>query len=113
MKLLITAVGLITILATPALANEPSGRGVPTLNLQSCRDAQELDPTQSAAVQTCFDDEQSARDQLVTEWRTFSASDRQACSTETQAGGPPSYVELLICLQDARIARTIERGAQR
>jgi hypothetical protein len=57
-----------------------------------------------------MDDEQQAKDQLETQWLGFVNSDRFMCTTETvgekaDAGAtPPSYVELLTCVQDAQLA---------
>jgi hypothetical protein len=85
-----------------------AGDKVPTFELRSCRDAQSLDPTQTTAVRICMDDERSARSELEKQWLSFPAADRHSCGTEARAGGLPSYVELLVCLQDAQIARQIE-----
>jgi hypothetical protein len=81
---------------------------VPTFDLQPCRGAGALDPVRSGAAQSCMDDEQGARRELQKRWLSFPAADRRTCSAEIQAGGQPSYVELLVCLQDAPIARQIE-----
>ena len=61
-------------------------------------------------IKRCMDDEQQAKDQLETKWLGFVNSDRFMCTTETvgekaDAGAtPPSYVELLTCVQDAQLA---------
>jgi hypothetical protein len=52
-------------------------------------------------------DEQSARTTLVAQWESFAASDRVSCAQSEDAGGAPSYVELLTCLQMAKAARAI------
>ena len=85
-----------------------AGDKVPTFEVPSCRDAQSLDPTQTTAVRVCMDDEREAQSELAKQWLSFPATDRRSCSAEAQAGGLPSYVELLVCLQDAQIARQIE-----
>src|SRR5712664_3957204 len=60
----------------------------------------------SATVKRCVDDEQQAKDQLETQWSGFANSDRVMCTSETvgeksnESPTPPSYVELLTCLQD-------------
>src|ERR1700738_5141439 len=59
-----------------------------------------------ATIKRCMDDEQKAKDQLEIQWSGFANSDRVMCTTEAvgekaDAGAtPPSYVELLICIQD-------------
>lgn len=78
-----------------------------------CRRAPSLDPTQQGdAFQSCMNDEQGARTELAAQWLTFPAADRSSCTAETQAGGPPSYVELLVCLQDAKAARSLPAGSK-
>jgi hypothetical protein len=54
-------------------------------------------------VEGCFDDEKTAREQLVKEWRQFSGSDKTSCTDQTEYYHP-SYVELLSCLEIARDA---------
>ena len=53
-------------------------------------------------TKNCIKDEQNARDQLQTQWSQFAPAARASCSrNETDVSGvPPSYVELLTCLQD-------------
>jgi hypothetical protein len=54
------------------------------------------------STKNCIKDEQTARDRLQSQWSQFSPSGRASCSrNENDVGGvPPSYVELLTCLQD-------------
>lgn len=56
-------------------------------------------------LKKCVSDEQQALQQLQTEWSQFAESDRATCTTETNSGDTPSYVELLTCLQEARAVR--------
>jgi hypothetical protein len=44
------------------------------------------------------------RKKLVQEWPTFMAGDKAECTSESSAGGVPSYTELLTCLEMARDA---------
>jgi uncharacterized protein YecT (DUF1311 family) len=101
--------------ATAALATQlvlVAGDKVPSFDLRpSCHAAASIDPTLKATFQSCMDDEQGARRELEGQWLSFRAGDRRSCSAETQAGGPPSYVELLVCLQDAKTARGLESSA--
>jgi len=61
----------------------------------------------SGSVQTpakCAQDEQAARDQLQRLWPQFRQADASRCvQITTNPGGAPGYVELLTCLQAARI----------
>ena len=70
----------------------------------------------NATIKRCMDDEQQAKDQLETQWSGFVNSDRITCTAETlgenaDAGAtPPSYVELLSCVQDAQLARKLPKN---
>ena len=55
----------------------------------------------------CVKDEQTARDKLNDTWAQFSARERQRCTDLVHMGGPPSYVELLTCLEMAQQAKQI------
>jgi hypothetical protein len=59
--------------------------------------------------QTCLRLEREARTNLEAQWANFAADDRAECSAESSAGGSPSYVDLLTCLQMSRDARALER----
>jgi hypothetical protein len=69
----------------------------------------------NATIKRCTDDEQQAKDQLQTQWSGFANSDRVMCTGETvgeksdQSETPPSYVELLTCLQDQKLAKKLEK----
>jgi len=60
-------------------------------------------------VQKCLDDEQSARADLEKKWSGFADGDRGHCIREASAGGSPSYVDLLTCLELTRDARQLEK----
>jgi hypothetical protein len=69
-----------------------------------------------ATIKRCVDDEQQAKGQLQTQWSGFTASDRAMCTSETVGekadadATPPSYVELLSCLQDQQKARKLPKN---
>lgn len=61
----------------------------------------------------CEGDENSARAALQKQWSGFPLRERERCATMVQAGGSPSYVELLICLQTAaEAAKLPKRGLE-
>jgi len=70
----------------------------------SCRAAAVMTP---AGYDGCMNDEKNPRATLQSEWDRFSASERASCAQTTTMGGPPSYVELLTCLQMARDAHNL------
>jgi hypothetical protein len=63
------------------------------------------------SVKSCVQDEQQALDQLQTQWSQFASSDRVMCTDETTEGDgvPPSYVELLTCLQGQLLAQKLDK----
>src|SRR5258707_11497127 len=69
----------------------------------------------NATIKRCVDDEQQAKDQLQTRWSGFANSDRVMCTSVTvgvrgdESSTPPSYVELLTCLQDQQLARKLRK----
>jgi hypothetical protein len=62
-------------------------------------------------IKRCVRDEQQAQNQLQAQWSQFAPSDKAMCtSMTTESGGvPPSYVELLTCLQGQQIAKKLNK----
>src|SRR3954469_10602531 len=69
-----------------------------------------------ATIKRCVDDEQQAKDQLEAQWSGFANTDRISCTSEAVGSGadvqadPPSYVDLLTCIEDAQLARTLPKN---
>ena len=63
----------------------------------------------AGTIKRCADDEQKARDQLQTKWSGYANSDRTMCvaSTTADPSNPPSYVDLLTCLEDQQLGGLI------
>ena len=59
---------------------------------------------------TCMAQEEAGLAILKEQWAKFSAADRNRCVDMTRSGSSPSYVEVLTCLQDANLAREIEKS---
>jgi hypothetical protein len=84
---------------------------VPKLNIEpSCKTAGVEGMALGRTTQSCINDENGARDQLVKDWSTFSAADKSHCLSMVSTGGSPSYVELLSCLEMSRDAKKIAQG---
>jgi hypothetical protein len=92
--------------------------GVPQFNIErGCKfdSASAFDPNagMSATIKRCVD-EQRAKGQLETQWSGFVASDRAICTGATVGSKsdaiPPSYVDLLTCLQDQQLARKLPKN---
>jgi hypothetical protein len=84
--------------------------GIPTVDIQNtCKMAASAmvqlmgGSTAGNDTEICLGSEQRAREQLVKDWSTYSASDRSRC-TFTRAY-LPSYVEMLTCLEMERDVR--------
>lgn len=89
---------------------------VPKLNVEpSCRGAAQVAvpkadgqmPSAAEVRETCLGKERDAREQLTRQWKNFTAEHRASCIRSTSAGGTPSYVELLTCLEIAEEARKL------
>lgn len=80
----------------------------PTLDVEpSCRGGMSSGLTIRRDIDACMKGERAARDQLAKNWNTFSSADKIRCVEMTQMGGPPSYVEVLTCVEMADQARKI------
>jgi len=62
------------------------------------------------STKSCIRNEQAALDTLQSQWSQFGPSDRAMCAkNETDIPGvPPSYVDLLTCLQGQQIAKKMK-----
>ena len=65
----------------------------------------------NATIKRCADDEQKAKDQLQPLWSQFAPSDKKMCmeTTTDDPSSPPSYVELLTCLQGQQLVRKLPK----
>jgi hypothetical protein len=85
---------------------------VPTLNVEpGCRAAAKMGDNLNSSLQQCLADEKAAREQLEKEWTQFAPALRERCGALTRAGGDPSYVEVLICMQMGRDAAKMEKSS--
>jgi hypothetical protein len=106
MRIAIIPLALVAQL-TVAIADD-----VPNFNVEPvCRGISQqgglsLEPNKSVRqdYDGCIKSEMAAREQLVSQWSTFQASDRANCIGASSAGGLASYSGLLACLQMAKAA---------
>jgi hypothetical protein len=89
---------------------------VPNFNIErGCKidSASAFDPNAglNGTIKRCADDEQQAKDQLQTQWSQFLPSDKKMCNVQTtdDPATPPSYVELLTCLQGQQLVRKLPK----
>ncbi len=107
----IRCVAVIAALAAGPASDAFAARGdVPTIDIRNtCRIAAGAmvrlmgSTSMERDIEICLGSEQSARDQLVKDWDTYSSRDRERCVRT--AVYLPSYVEWLTCLEMERDAR--------
>ena len=110
----ITSVLMAVAMAVAASANVYAQHdGVPAFDMNpTCRGGAAEEGVnaedQKVTFETCIQQERRAQEELKTSWSTFAASDRHDCASAAEMDGPPSYVDLLVCLQD----RKFESGRQ-
>ncbi len=95
----------IVLVAAHTVAGE-----VPKLNITPTCRAASADTQVHRPQGACERDENQARATLEKQWSRYSPAERQRCTTMTLTGGPPSYVELLTCLQTAAEAAKLPKG---
>jgi hypothetical protein len=82
----------------------------PQLDLEpSCR-AAERTGLNGRSREACMNEENTARATLNDKWKDFTAAQQARCGSLVRMGGPPSYVELLTCLEMAEQAQKIPPG---
>jgi hypothetical protein len=85
--------------------------GPPTLEVgPSCEAAAQGSVVLGRDKKACLGDETTAQDTLKQNWSEYAASDKNECVGMVKTGGPPSYVELLSCVEILRDARNIRNG---
>jgi hypothetical protein len=78
----------------------------------TCRSPARLEASINKDGDACIAGERRARDELARNWAKFRPADQSRCTGLVQMGGPPSYIELLTCLEMARDARDLRnKGA--
>ena len=91
---------LASSLASASLAPASAAAGPPRLDVTKSCDA----ATEAAGRDRkfCLEDEDNARTMLTRDWSTYQPADTARCLAIVKSGGPPSYVELLLCLETGR-----------
>lgn len=88
---------LLSLSVSPAL---PVADTVPRFDIAaSCGSADKSATGIGRPVQACRDDEEKARTALETRWSEYPAGARSSCTADASLGGPPSYVQLITCLE--------------
>ena len=83
---------------------------VPKLNVRpSCESAAAGAVVASRNTESCLQDERGAQDQIIQNWSRYTPTDKAQCIGMVNTGGPPSYVELLACLEIMKDSREIDK----
>ncbi len=104
MIVLIPAVILAAQIAMPVANRTPQFNIEPT-----CKGAANASIAMRSERELCLEKEKKARLELDRQWADFPGGDRGRCIQSTSAGGIPSYVELLTCLEIARQVRELPK----
>jgi hypothetical protein len=100
------AVVMLGLPAAAALADGP-----PKLDVTvSCSGAARGALSVGRDKESCLADESAAQDVLAKNWSKYSAADKTQCVGNVKTGGPPSYVELLSCLEVMKDAKEIREA---
>jgi hypothetical protein len=83
----------------------------PTFDIgPTCRTAGENSIGPNRGPDACKRDEAEAHDKLVSVWGDYTPAERAHCVQMSGAGGSPSYVELLTCMELAKSAAALPPG---
>jgi len=84
---------------------------VPKLDMNpTCKAAEEGAVFIGRTKETCMTGENAAHEVLTRHWSQFHKVDKTTCVGKVNVGGPPSYVELLSCLEMMKHLRTIRES---
>ena len=105
---------LLGLRVTVAVADGPPKLDVTT----TCDAAARYSIVAGRDNEACLGDEREAERAIAQNWSKYNADDKTQCVGTVTTGGPPSYVELLSCLEimrdakDSREGNSLERSDQ-
>ncbi len=86
---------------------------VPELKYESsCRAAVQAAAMPNRDENACLQDEKTAKGKLQQQWGEFTAEQKSHCLRLLNAGGMPSYVELLTCAEMGKAAANLPAGSK-
>ncbi|MBN9452920.1 MAG: hypothetical protein J0I42_13310 [Bosea sp.] len=99
--MLAAGIVLLAISGNPAAAAIiPIADSPPRFDISAaCRDVGKSGVDVGRPASACQADEERARAELTARWHKFQPSARTTCVESASFGGPPSYVEVLTCLE--------------
>ena len=85
---------------------------VPELKYEaSCRAAVQAAAMPNRDENACMNDEKTAKNTLQQDWIEFTGDQKTHCIALLKAGGMPSYVELLTCLEMGKATTNLPAGS--
>lgn len=89
-----------SIFLLSSMTDGTAADSVPKFNMNpTCEAAASGAVSAGRDKEACRGDERTAQDQVTKNWSQYSARDKTDCVGMERKGGPPSYVELLSCLE--------------
>ncbi|NEU10631.1 hypothetical protein G3T14_00620 [Methylobacterium sp. BTF04] len=86
----------LMMLVAPALGAE----GPPDLDIaRTCQSAASASVSDTASQDGCLRSERAAHDEVKRRWGEFTPAAKSQCEKQFEAGGFPSYVEMVTCLE--------------
>ncbi len=98
------------LLSAPALLvalTAMAADGPPKLDVETSCQAAAQSGVNGRSHDACMTEENDARSALAQHWAQYSAVQQSRCTELVRMGGPPSYVELLTCLDMAEQAKKL------
>ncbi|KQP11054.1 MAG: hypothetical protein Q7T93_21445 [Methylobacterium sp.] len=93
---LLTGLAALLLMGAPVLAAD----GPPNLDIeQTCKSAASAGVNDNASQDGCLRSERSAHDEVKRRWGEFTPAAKRQCEKQFEAGGFPSYVEMVTCLE--------------
>jgi hypothetical protein len=90
--------GAFALLLLGAAARAESGP--PQLDIdRTCRSAASASVSDNASQEGCLRSERASRDEVKRRWGEFTPAAKRQCEKQFEAGGFPSYVEMVTCLE--------------
>lgn len=86
----------LVLMAAPARADD----GIPDFDIaKTCQSAAQASVSDNASQEGCLRSERAAHDEIKRRWGEFAAPAKRQCEKQFEAGGSPSYVEMVTCLE--------------
>jgi hypothetical protein len=90
--------GAFALLLLGAAARAESGPPQLDIN-RTCQSAASASVSDTASQEGCLRSERASRDELKRRWGEFTPAAKRQCEKQFEAGGFPSYVEMVTCLE--------------